>query len=259
MILMRNLISGLLTTALLTAAVGGCASNPTLYGFFDRESERLNPPQRRLLVETLQTFVLLEEYREALEAKDINALIKCYSPNYSHYDKGLDWQEKQLRDRYFNLFGELSVSFKDIAIEFVRKETGYWVRQEDFDWLRNRETLPPLAGTYLIVLETPTGAVEMVLGELSLHLPPDHRQGDDSSSGIGKSNMPTESTAIKVTVRSSIDHEVERSMGEVSFRMLVNGKLAGCDGSEVFTSSLEEKVILLLEKEEGEWKIISQW
>jgi len=71
--------------------------------------------------------------------------------------------------------------------------------------------------------------------------------------------MPTESTAIKVTVRSSIDHEVERSMGEVSFRMLVNGKLAGCDGSEVFTSSLEEKVILLLEKEEGEWKIISQW
>jgi hypothetical protein len=48
-------------------------------------------------------------------------------------------------------------------------------------------------------------------------------------------------------------------MGEISFRMLLKGKLAGCDGSEVFTSSLEEKVILLLEKEEGEWKIISHW
>jgi len=48
-------------------------------------------------------------------------------------------------------------------------------------------------------------------------------------------------------------------MGEISFRMLLKGKLAGCDDSEVFTSSLEEKIIFLLEKEDGEWKIISQW
>jgi len=63
-----------------------------------------------------------------------------------------------------------------------------------------------------------------------------------------------------VTVRSSVDHGVERPMGEVSFRIRFKGKLSGCEGSEIFTSSLEETEILLLEKEAaGNWKIISQW
>jgi len=49
-------------------------------------------------------------------------------------------------------------------------------------------------------------------------------------------------------------------MGEVSFRIRFKGKLSGCEGSEIFTSSLEETEILLLEKEAaGNWKIISQW
>ncbi len=210
-------------------------------------------------METLRVLVLLEEYHEALEAKNIEALMDCYSPNYTHYDKGLHWQEEQLRERYFSPFGELSVSFRDITIEIVRKETGYWMRQEDFDWMRTREDLPLSGGPYMILLETRTGPVEMVLGESSTKSSSMRRQENTSSSGKGNSDTVPGSEARKVTVRSSVDHEVERSMGEISFRMLIKGKLAGCDGSEVFTSSLEEKVILLLEKEEGEWKIISRW
>jgi hypothetical protein len=253
--LFKKLISGLLYISLLITVVVGCASKPTLQGFFNRESKRLNSPERRLLVETLRVLVLLEEYHEALEAKDIDTLIACYSPNYSHYDKGLDGQEELIRERYFSLFGELSVSFRDIEIEFIRKETGYWMRQEDFDWLRAREALPAPIGSYLILFETTTGSVELVLGESSSAC----RSGDSHGPGKGESDMVLNSGSRKVTVRSSIDREVDRSMGEVSFRILLKGELAGCDGSEVFTSSLEEKVILLLEKEEGEWKIISQW
>ncbi len=215
----------------------------------------MNSPERRLLVETLRVIVLLEDYHEALESQDIKTIMACYSLDFSYYDKGLDWKEEQIRERYFALFGELSVSFRDIEIEFIRKETGYWMRQEDFDWLRDREALPEPIGSYLISFETTAGPVELVLGESSSEC----RSGDSHGPGKGESDMGLNSGSRKVTVRSSIDRGVDRSMGEISFRMLLKGKLAGCDGSEVFTSSLEEKVILLLEKEEGEWKIISQW
>ena len=253
--LLRNLISGIFCLNLLVIALGGCASNPTLQEFFDRESKRLDSPERRLLVETLRVIVLLEEYHEALESQDIETIIACYSPNFSHYDKGLDWQEEQIREQYFTLFGELSVSFRDIEIEFIEKEAGYWMRQEDFDWLRSREALPDPIGSYLILFETTAGPIELVLGESSSA----RRSGDSHTTGNGESDAGLDSGPRKVTVSSSVDRGVERSMGEVSFRMLLKGKLVGCDGSEVFTSSLEEKVILLLEKEEGEWKIISQW
>lgn len=168
-------------------------------------------------------------------------------------------QEDRIRQRYFTPFGELSVSFRDITIEFIRRETGYWMRQEDFDWLRDRETLPTPMGSYLILLETTTGPVEMVLGESSTLLSAGRRSGSSQSPGNGESDVGQEFGLRKVTVRSSVDHGAERSMGEVSFRMLLKGKLAGCDDSELFTSSLGEKVILLLEKEEGDWKIISRW
>ncbi len=251
----KKLIFGSLSVSLLITVVGGCASKSTLQGFFDRESERLDSPERRLLVETLRVIVLLEDYHEALESQDIKTIMACYSPNFSHYDKGLDWQEEQIREQYFSLFGELSVSFRDIEIEFIRKETGYWMRQEDFDWLRAREAFPDPIGAYLILFETAAGPVELVLGESSSA----RRSGDSHTTGNGESDAALDPGSRKVTVSSSIDRGVDRSMGEVSFRMLLKGKLVGCDGSEVFTSSLEEKVILLLEKEEGEWKIISQW
>ncbi len=253
--LFKKFIAGFLYLSLLITVVGGCASKPTLQGFFDRESKHLDFPERRLLMETLRVLILLEDYHEALESQDIKTIMACYSPNFSYYDKGLDWQEEQIREQYFSLFGELSVSFRDIEIEFVEKETGYWMRQEDFDWLRAREDLPDPIGAYLILLETAAGPVELALGESSSA----RRAGDSHTAGNGESDAVLNSGPRKVTVSSSVDRGVDRSMGEVSFRMLIKGKLVGCDGSEVFTSSLEEKVILLLEKEEGEWKIISQW
>jgi len=253
--LLKNLISGLLCISLLTVAGGGCASKPTVRRFFDRESEYLNSPEQRLLVETLRVIVLLEEYHAALENQDLEALIACYSPRYSYYDRGLDWHIERIRERYFAFFEELSVSFRDIEIELIRKETGYWMRQEDFDWLRTRDTASRPSGSYLIALETPDGVVEMNLGEPGKIRP--QRVNNPSSPGESSREVPV---GIKrVTVRSSVDHGVERPMGEISFRIRIKGELAGCEGSEVFTSSLEEKEILLLEKEQGEWKIISQW
>jgi len=239
----------------LVVTAGGCASKMTVPGFFERESEHLNPPEQRLLVETLQVIVLLEEYQDALENQNLKSLIACYSPGYTYYDRGLDWHTERLRERYFVLFEELSASFRDITIEFVRKETGYWMRQEDFDWLRTRETVPRPSGSYLIALETPAGLVEMNLGKSGKV----RRQRDYSPSPAGDSDTEIPVGAKRVTVRSSVDHGVERPMGEVSFRIMLKGKLAGCEGSEVFTSSLEETEILLMEKEEGDWKIISQW
>ncbi len=253
--LLRNLISGLLCISLLIVVGGGCASKPTLRRFFDRESEHLNPPEQRLLVETLQVIVLLEEYQDALENQDLKSLISCYSSGYSYYERGLDWHIERIQERYFALFEELSASFWDIEIELIRKETGYWMRQEDFDWLRTRDMSSRPSGSYLIALETPDGVVEMDLGEPCKIRP--QRVNNPSPPGDSPRKVPV--GAKRVTVRSSVDHGVERPMGEVSYRILLKGELAGCEGSEVFTSSLEEKEILLLEKEQGEWKIISQW
>jgi len=240
----------------LSIVVGvGCASKPNLSGFFDRESEALNPPEQRLLVETLRVLVLLEEYHESMENQDLDALIACYSPRYSYYDRGLDWHIERIRERYFALFEELSASFWDIEIELIRKETGYWMRQEDFNWLRSGEISSRPSGSYLIALETPEGLVEMTLGEACKTRP----ERGYNHSPAGDSPRETPVGTKRVTVRSSVDHNVERPMGEVSFRILLKGELAGCEGSEVFTSSLDETEILLLEKEEGDWKIISQW
>ena len=260
-------IAAISVVVLLILGGGGCASPPTVREFFDRESERLNPPERRLLVEILRVLILLEEYREALEAKEMDDLLACYSLHYSHYEKGLDWLKGRIEERFFAPFGELSVSLRDISIEFVQKDSGYWLRQEDFDWLREQDKRPVPDQPYRIAVYAGSGPVEMVLGEapaLSLSsarsTAPLHSPGRESDEGGNSSDKGLEAGPWLVIVRSSVDPGVERPLGEVSFRLLVKGRLAGCCGSEVFTSSLEEKVILLLEKEDGgDWKIISQW
>ena len=252
---------------LLVLGGGGCASPPTVAEFYQRESKRLNPPERRLLVETLRVFLLLEEYRAALEAKEMDEVIACYSPHYSHYEKGLDWLKDRIRERFFDPFGELSVSLRDLSIEFVQKDTGYWLRQDDFDWLRALGDRSAPGLPVFIKVYAGSGPLEMVLGESPSSLTsyarstaPLHSPGRESDEGGNSSDKGLEAGPRVVTVRSSVDPGVECPLGEVSFRLLVKGRLAGCCGSEVFTSLLEEKVILLLEKEDdGNWKIISQW
>ncbi|MEA1927276.1 MAG: hypothetical protein U9N73_03655 [Candidatus Auribacterota bacterium] len=257
--LKKNLVFVLISIIPLISGIGGCASNPTILGFYEREAEILNPPQRRLLVETLRVIVLLEKYCNALEDKEIHTVTELYSSNYSHYEEGIEWEEQKIRERYIDFFAELSLSFRDISIEFVEKETGYWMRQEDFDWLRTIDEKISSLHPYLISFESSSGDLKMTLGEISgSSLSP--RQGDDSfPERDEESGLEMEEGIREVKVKSSVDHGVDRPLGEVSLQMLHRGKLDGCRGTEVFTSSLEEKIILLLEKEDGEWKIISRW
>ena len=244
----------------LILAGGGCATAPNIRGFFERESERLNPPERRLLVETLRVLILLENYCAALEAREIEAVLACYSPRFSYYEKGVDWLRDWIRVKYLAPFDEVSVSMRDISIEFVQKDSGYWLRQEDFDWLYGLGEGPVSLPSFRIIIHTGSGPVEMFLGDdtgPSSSSP--RRPGPVSGPPLNSSEPGPEPGTWTVSVTSSIDSGVERPLGEVTFQLLVKGRLAGCGGSEVFTCSMEEKVILLLEKEEGRWKIMSQW
>ncbi len=61
---------------------------------------------------------------------------------------------------------------------------------------------------------------------------------------------------LTVTVSSLVDPGVERPLSEVGTRLSIRGCLAG---GESFISTIRERTIFLLEKEEGEWRIISQF
>ena len=253
-------ITAISIALLLVLGGGGCASSPTVAEFYQRESKRLNPPERRLLVEILRVLLLLEEYSAALEAKDMDELVDCYSPRYSYYEKGLDWLKDRIRERFFEPFGEVSVSIRDILIEFIQKDTGFWLRQDDFNWLGAMEDRPIPGSPFIITVHADSGPLEMILGELPSSPPSSARSNPPLHSPGRQSDGGPSAGPRLVAVCSSVDHGVERPLGEVSFRLLVKGRLAGCCGSEVFTSLLEEKVILLIEKEDGgNWKIISQW
>jgi len=144
---------------------------------------------------------------------------------------------------------------REISLEFVQKDSGSWLRQEDFDWLSGLGERPVSLPSYRIIIHTGSGPVEMFLGD-------DNGPSSHSPRRPGPVSVPPpgpEPGTRTVSVTSSTDSGVERPLGELSFQLLVKGRLAGCGGSEVFTCSMEEKVILLLEKEEGRWKIISQW
>ncbi|MFH1037828.1 MAG: hypothetical protein V1789_04055 [PVC group bacterium] len=258
---LKNRVVFISVAGLLLFGGGACSSPPTIRGFFEQESERLSPPERRLLVETLRVLSLLENYRAALEAREMAALLACYSAGYSHYEQGLDWLKERMEERFFAPFAELSVSMRDLSIEFVQKDSGYWLRQEDFDWLRGTEGKRMPDRSFLITVNAAAGPIKMELESTAGEDTPSRTGSPSRSAGreisAGVTAMPGE--PLTVTVRSSVDRGVERPLGEVSFRLLIKGVLADTAGPGVFSCAMEEKVILLLEQEEGRWKITSQW
>ncbi len=258
---MKNRIVFLPVVFFLLFSAGACSSPPTVGDFFQRESERLSPPERRLLVETLRVLALLENYRSALEAREMAPFLACHSSRYSYYEKGLDWLQERVRERFFTPFRELSVSMRDISIKFVQKDSGYWLRQEDFDWLRGEEGERIPGRSYILTVYSAAGPIEMRLeppsGENALP-----RSGSPfSPSGRGGSGAVPETPRepLTVTVRASVDAGVERPLGEVSFFLRIKGVLAESPPAGAFSCTMEEKVVLLLEQEEGRWKIISEW
>lgn len=238
---------------------GGCATPPTFRGFFEEHRAEFPVTDQGLLLETLRVLVLLEDYCLALGEMDMERLLACYSPRYSHYEHGLDWRKERIEEIYFSPFERLEAAFGPVAIEFVRKDSGDWLRQEDFDWLRSPRVGRRPVHAYRIVLPSGSGPVELFLGappaspegvsrEHRLALPDGSETAAESGEGV-----------IPVVVGSQVDPAVERPLGEASFRISIRGRLAeGKEGGD-FVSTLRERVVFLLEKEDGEWKIVSQF
>ena len=245
----RRIAAGLL----LLALAAGCSSVPTYRGFFEEHQSQFPVTDRGLLLETLRVIVLLEDYRRALEARDIDALLDCYSPRYSHYEHGLDWCRRRIEESYFEPFAELEARFGPLTVEFVRKYSGHWMRQEDFDWLRSRgsERIPDRS--YRITLPSTDGPVELLLAG-----PPGGERVSPRPVGV-RQDPESPAEPLPVTVSSLVDPAVERPLGEVSFPVTIRGRLKAAGTSGDFVSTLRERAVFLLEKEDGRWRIISQF
>lgn len=237
---------------------GGCSSPPTFRGFFQEHRAEFPATDQGLLLETLRVIALLEDYCTALEGRDMERLLACYSPRYSHYEHGLEWRKVRIEESYFKPFGSLEVRFGPVTIEFVRKYSGYWMRQEDFDWLHSPRGEGSPARSYRITLPAGGGPVELLLGSSPAGKGPDRKSsparlpGAESEEESGKEPLP-------VSVTSLVDTGVERPLGEVTFPLAIRGRLPAGEAAGNFSSTLRERMIFLLEKEGGEWRIISQF
>lgn len=238
----------------LLLAGAGCAGSSSFRSVFEDRRAGLEPAEQTLLLDTLRVIALLEDYCLALEAKDIEGLLACYSPRYSHYERDLDWRRERIEETYFSPFSRLEASPGEIFLELVRPRTGHWIHQEDIDWLRSPAGERSPVHHYRISL--PGRRVPLELAP-----PAGIRPGGDLPGPPGPDRpwAGRDRVPIPVAVTSQVDPEVERSLGEVKFRLLVRGRLDAGEGRGEFTSTLRERVIFLLEKEEGEWRIISRF
>lgn len=243
----------------ILAAGTGCASAPTYRGFFERYRPALPATDQGLLLETLRVIALLEEYCSALEERDLDRLLACYSPRYSHYEHGLEWREKRIEESYFTPFGSLEARFGPVAAEFVRQSAGYWMRQEDFDWLQSPRGEHSPSRSYRITLPAAAGPVELLFGELAEPAAGPGRDYSLSRLPGAKREEKTGDEPVPVSVSSLVDPGVESPLGEVAFPLAIRGRLRVEGDSGDFVSTLRERVIFLLEKEDGEWKIVSQY
>ncbi len=249
-----NRIQGLpaLAGLVLILAGWGCASSPSFRSVFEDRRAGLEPAGQTLLLDTLRVIALLEDYCSALEEKDLEGLLACYSPRYSHYERDLDWRRERIEETYFSPFDRLEAAPVEISIEFVRERTGHWLRQEDIDWLRSPAGERSPAHRYRISF--PGGIAPLELSPEAAGRP-----GGFHPELPGPDRPRVGRDPIPVAVTARVDPEVGRSLGEVRFRLMVRGRLdTGEEGGE-FTSTLRERVIFLLEKEEGEWRIVSQF
>ncbi len=235
----------------------GCGSPPTYREFFAEHRGRFPVTGQGLLLESLRVIALLEDYCAALENRDLKLLSECYSTRYFEREHDLNWRQERIAGSYFAPFEELETRFGPVEIEFVRKYSGYWLRQEDLDWLRSRRGEDSPSRSYQLTILGAPGSVELLLdgsaqfgGFTARDLSPPRPPGSKRESGRG---------ALPVTVRSLVDSEVERPWGEVSFPLTIRGQLRTEGEAGELTSTLRERIVFLLEKEGGEWKIVSQF
>lgn len=257
----------------LNTGIGGCSGKNTIREVFRQTRVDLEVPMQDLLLESMQILSLLENYRSSLEEKDLERYMKCFSGRFSYYEKGLEWVRSRARADYFRQFDELSVDLSGMEIMIVKKERAFWLKQEAFNWLESDQARSTFPRPYLIRLRPDWGGVDILFSAVasspagSSRLPaPPARAKQDSRRGAG--GRPKESSLFflptpgrepeEVMVRFQLDPLIEAPLGEVSFNLSIRARSGVDTPGKEYEYTLKEKVIFLLEKEEGGWKIISR-
>ena len=262
----------------LLALLSGCAAAPTLREAFYQADPGLSSPQRDILLETLEIVSLLEDYLGVLETRDGEKFFGLLSENFSYYEHDRSWFRDKTERELFRPYSAIRATANGIRIVLVKKGAASWIRQEGFDWLNGpagERTLPrsylisarggepfsvllaPAAGypspekiTALAVDDSGRGMSPPEMGR-SVKVPR-ACPGGLHSPGCLRGSPPGGIETENVTVEFRGDASVSEMLGEVSFRLTLAGRRER--GGEI---TLAETVVLLLEKERAEWKIVS--
>jgi len=244
---------------------GGCASPSSPREQFSRTTAGLSPSLKSLYLDTLRIIKLLERWEVSLEKENIRTLLRCYSTRYWYYDRGIAGLRERLEESYFNPYQSLKVSLAEIKIELIEPDSGYWLRQDDFDWLKSRAASLPFRRNYRLEIKEDT---EMPAGKFTLSLssaaaPERDRvptpEEDGKREGRPRRFGRDEDKEVFVETVFRVDRRLERPLAEVGFLIKLVGKAAGDSGSENLTCRLKERIIFSLEKESGGWRIVSRW
>ncbi len=229
-----------LTLALVILA--GCASVPCAREIFEASSPDLSPPQRQDLLETLEVVSLVEDYLSALEARDPERLAPLLSEGFYYGEHDRDWLLEKTARELFRPYAALRASASGLRLTVVRNEALPWLRQEAFDRLDGPWGDRTFGRPYRVSVRSPA--------PFSVLIPSSPPPAASPSSG--ERSAPARPAPVAVAVEFVEDPAVAAPMGEASFRLSLSGRREG--GGEV---AVEAKTVLLLQKEEGEWRIVS--
>ncbi len=255
----RKIKTGFFWILLLAlAGSAGCTGYRGIRQTFVETGAELLSPEKQALLETLRILILLEDYRKSLEMREVETIDRFFSPRFSYYENDLVWMKAKLEEELFSPFSDLQVTFFDISIDLVEKRAGHWMRQEDFNWLEGPAGEAFFPVPYLIALHSDSSDsdIEVLFETDRGDVPPPDR----TTPGRERSRMGgrlKSRRAERVKVRFISDPEVATSLGEVTCRQLLQADLVEPESPGLSTYQLQEEVIFLLEKEGGEWKIVS--
>lgn len=262
----RKMKIGLIWFLLLAVAGStGCVARQSIREVFVESSTGLTAPERQALLEAVQILSLLEHYRLSVEMKETEAISRCFSSRFSYYEKGLSWLREKMGKELFAPFDSLRVTFSGIEISLIEKYGGHWMRQEDFDWLEGPQAQTFFTRPYRIEIYSGSAPVEVLFeADSGVDSPLNRRRpgrervrGGGDAEKVSRSSAPGERYEERVDVSFATDSEVMRPLGEVSFSQVLQAQTPNADGTGSCTYTLREKVIFLLEKEEGGWRIVS--
>lgn len=226
-----------LALPLALVILAGCASAPGAREIFEASSADLSSPQRQDLLETLEILSLVEDYLSALEARDPERLAPLLSEGFHYGEHDRDWFIEKTGRELFRPYASLRAAASGLRLTVVRSEASPWLRQEAFDRLDGPWGERTFGRPYRVSVRS--GA------PFSALIPA-------ASPASGERSAPARPAPVAVAVEFVEDPAVAEAMAEASFRLSLSGRREGGGGMAV-----EEKTVLLLQKEEGEWRIVS--